>query len=207
MTFVAKTNRASQITTVKAGVETTLGGAAPQVVLVKGTAAKRIAVVNDAARFLTVSPLVVGTLQGPAGPTGATGPQGPAGSGGNSTDAKQAVQNFAAGQVAQATSSSTYDLASAASINNAAALGVATAAVTAGSAVTISTGFVTVTDWTVATGATSLTPKATYYLSATAAGNMTTTAPSASGQCVTKIGVAVNPQTMLVEIEKPYLIN
>ncbi len=127
--------------------------------------------------------------------------------GGNNTDARQAVQSFAAGQVAQATIGSTYDLASAANINTSTALGLASAAATAGSAVTISTGFVTVADWSGSTGSTNLTPKATYYLSATVAGNLTTTAPAAPGQCVVKIGTAVNTQTMLVEIEKPYLIN
>jgi hypothetical protein len=135
------------------------------------------------------------------------GPQGIQGTAGGSGDARQAVQAFAAGQVAQATVSGAYDLAIASGINSSSALGLALASASAAAAVSISAGYVTIADWTGATGVAALSPKATYYLSATSAGNLTTVAPSNTGQCVVKIGVAINTQTMLVEIEKPYLIN
>lgn len=122
-------------------------------------------------------------------------------------DARQAVQNFAAGQVAQVTIGGLYDLASAATLNSSGALGIANAAAIAGNAVTIAEGFVTLPDWTAATGAANLSPKATYYLSASTLGNLTTVAPTATGQCVVKIGTAVNSTTLLVEIEKPYLLS
>lgn len=54
-------------------------------------------------------------------------------------------------------------------------------------------------------GMTGLTPGAVYYLSPTTAGAITTTAPSASGQYVVRIGIAVSATEMAIDIQRPML--
>jgi len=67
-------------------------------------------------------------------------------------------------------------------------------------------GIVTSTDWTAVTGAAALTPGARYYLSKDTAGQLTTTAPTAVGEVVCAIGMALSTEDMLVEIERPVLL-
>lgn len=151
--------------------------------------------------FVTVPPESVVPIM-PSGPKGEQGAAGP----GNS-DTRQAFQNLLAGQAIQATIAGTYDLASALSINTSSALGLVTTPAASGFAATLNTGYVTLPSWIGATGTASLTPKAVYYLSASTPGGLTTVPPSTPGQCVVRIGVAISPQTMFVEIDKPYLLN
>ena len=61
-------------------------------------------------------------------------------------------------------------------------------------------GYVTLDDWTNATGSADLTPVATYYLSATDDGEITSTTPSTDGEFVVKIGTALNARTLNIEI-------
>jgi hypothetical protein len=51
-------------------------------------------------------------------------------------------------------------------------------------------------------GLAGLTPGAVYYLSAATAGLMTTTAPSAAGQFVTRIGIAVSATELDINIQR-----
>lgn len=60
-------------------------------------------------------------------------------------------------------------------------------------------GPVTLDDWTLFIGSATLVPGATYYLSSTS-GMATTTPPSAAGHHVIKVGVAVSPLTLDLEI-------
>lgn len=59
----------------------------------------------------------------------------------------------------------------------------------------------TTAQWDAVTGGSGgLTPGAPYYLSAATAGRITATAPSAGGQFVTQVGIAMSARTMLVQI-------
>jgi len=62
-------------------------------------------------------------------------------------------------------------------------------------------GVISATDWTDATGAATLTAGAVYYLDESAAGKMTTTAPT-SGY-VTELGVALSEHDFAIDIKMP----
>ena len=64
-------------------------------------------------------------------------------------------------------------------------------------------GILTSTDWTEVVGAATLTPGSVYFLSDTAAGELTTTVPTAPGSFVTRVGTAVNTSTLEVTISRP----
>lgn len=59
------------------------------------------------------------------------------------------------------------------------------------------------TDWTAVVGATTLTPGSVYFLSDTAAGELTTTVPTAPGSFVARVGTAINTTTLEVTISRP----
>lgn len=67
-------------------------------------------------------------------------------------------------------------------------------------------GLLASADWTAVTGSTTLTAGSIYYLSATTAGQLTTTAPSTVGQYVQVIGIAIDTTTMLINIKSPILL-
>lgn len=67
-------------------------------------------------------------------------------------------------------------------------------------------GTVTSSDWTAVTGAATLTAGARYYLSKDTAGQLTTTAPTAVGEVVCAVGIALSTEDLLVEIERPVLL-
>lgn len=66
-------------------------------------------------------------------------------------------------------------------------------------------GFITSTDWTPVAGSATLTPGAEYFLSASTAGQMTATAPSAAGEYVRRVGVAKSATDFLLEIDQSVL--
>jgi len=66
-----------------------------------------------------------------------------------------------------------------------------------------SDGQVTRTDWIAVAGTALLTPSATYFLDAAAAGKITAVAPVTEGECVVRIGRALNINTLDVEIGWP----
>jgi len=70
----------------------------------------------------------------------------------------------------------------------------------------ITEGQVERADWTDIAGVVSLTPGATYFLSATATGKITTVAPTTGGQYVVRVGRAVSTTELDVEIELPVLL-
>lgn len=55
----------------------------------------------------------------------------------------------------------------------------------------------------VATGLSGLTPGARYYVSSSVAGSLTATAPSAPGQYVAQVGIALTTSTLLIQIHTP----
>ena len=59
------------------------------------------------------------------------------------------------------------------------------------------------TDWAAVVGTTTLTPGSVYFLSDTAAGELTTTVPTAPGSFVTRVGTAINTTTLEVTISRP----
>lgn len=86
------------------------------------------------------------------------------------------------------------------------AIGILPAPVAAGfSGLVALSGPVTLADWTAATGATTLAARATYFLSATA-GRLATTPPATPGQVVHRVGVAVAPDTLDVQVRSPILL-
>ena len=66
------------------------------------------------------------------------------------------------------------------------------------------TGFVQLDG--ILSGLSGLTPGATYYLSATTAGSLTSTAPSAVGQTVVRIGKALSATELDINIQRPILL-
>ncbi len=61
-------------------------------------------------------------------------------------------------------------------------------------------------DWTDIAGVTNLSAGVTYFLDLTLSGRITSTAPSATGQYVVRVGRAVNTTTLDIEIELPILL-
>ena len=67
----------------------------------------------------------------------------------------------------------------------------------------ITEGHITLADWTAVIGAVSLIPGSNYFLSTSAAGKITATAPTTLGEYVVRIGRATSATTLDVEIELP----
>jgi len=131
------------------------------------------------------------------------GPQGDQGPSGNPAVSAEADETIAIGQVVWVKSTTHIGLAQANAQTTARVAGIA---ITAGNA-TFSVDYVTdgqhtQANWTSITGATLLTPGSTYYLSAATAGQLTTTAPTASG-FVVAVGRALNTTTLDIEISQP----
>jgi len=61
------------------------------------------------------------------------------------------------------------------------------------------TGPFTLADWTAITGTAELVARGRYYLSASTAGLLTTTAPSTVGQILQLVGVAISPTTLDID--------
>lgn len=64
-------------------------------------------------------------------------------------------------------------------------------------------GILTSADWTAVIGSASLTAGANYYLSASTAGQLTATAPDATGQQLTYVGRAISTTELVIEIDRP----
>lgn len=63
-----------------------------------------------------------------------------------------------------------------------------------------------IADWTAVVGAALLVTGSTYFLSAATPGQLISTAPTAVGQLVTKVGRALSTTTLLVDIEQSILL-
>lgn len=118
--------------------------------------------------------------------------QGPPGPGGDLPFVIQAFEDVAIGQpVFVRAGDGQIELAQANGLLASQVFGVVSAAALAGFAASVRTiGRVEVLDWSAITGATLLTRGADYYLHATTAGMLTTTAPQTAGQFVTRVGRA-----------------
>lgn len=73
------------------------------------------------------------------------------------------------------------------------------------SASVLVSGPLTLADWTAVVGGTNLAPGMPYYLSATA-GLLTTAPPAVAGQRVQQVGVAVSPDTLVIQVLQPFLL-
>lgn len=84
-------------------------------------------------------------------------------------------------------------------------VGLAIAATAVGLSATVRTaGLITLANWTAVVGSVTLAPMTPYYLGTTA-GTLTTTAPTAAGQRVQQVGVAVAADTLVIQILQPIL--
>lgn len=93
-----------------------------------------------------------------------------------------------------------------ASDNSLNCVGLATADISSSSSGTIqTTGTITLSDWTAATGSSTLAPKAVYFLDVTN-GLLTTTPPSTLGQIVQSIGRSVSPTALELDIQPSVIL-
>lgn len=135
---------------------------------------------------------------------GAPGKDGSNGADAVTTQSAQTDANVSAGQAVYVKNTGHVGLAQANALSTAQVAGIATAAASATFAATFAdTWGVTLTDWTASTGSSTLTLGATYYLDPATAGGLTTTAPTTSGQAVTRVGVALTTLTLLLDIQAP----
>lgn len=101
----------------------------------------------------------------------------------------------------------TVDLAQADAEATALVIGLAVEAITAGGTGDYLTeGQIEQSDWTAVTGSATLSPGATYYLSTSVAGGLTTTPPTADGDIVVRVGTALSTTEMDIEIAQPVLL-
>ena len=68
-------------------------------------------------------------------------------------------------------------------------------------------GILTLTDWFNVIGATNLQTGTTYYLDQLNSGKLTNITPSGFGQFITKIGKAVSPTKLKIDIKQPIKLN
>jgi len=112
----------------------------------------------------------------------------------------------AAGQPVYVSAADTVDLADASAAATAGVVGLVYTAASAGNGGDyITSGRITQDDWTTATGAANLTAGMVYYLSETT-GRITSTAPTAVGALVVRVGRALNTTTLEVSIEPGILL-
>lgn len=145
--------------------------------------------------------------QGPRGEKGDRGEPGPAGAGlvGFESENKDSVTLAAGVPVAAVVGGSGVRRARAASAGYE-CCGLASESFNVGfAALVLVGGTLTLPDWSAVTGSVSLTAGLPYYLSTTA-GMLTSSPPSVSGQRVQQVGVAVSPDTLLIEVTQPVLL-
>jgi hypothetical protein len=90
--------------------------------------------------------------------------------------------------------------------NTAGVLGLVKEATNAGFIATLETDSLTLADWTAATGFPMLSIGARYFLSTTEPGKLVTLPTEQVGQCVTYVGIALDSDTMAIEIDQPILL-
>jgi len=127
------------------------------------------------------------------------GVQGPPGAGSSLTKATAAA--IAAGQVVTPDVVGSMVLAQANTVNNCRAAMVAASSAASGFTISIASDFLTLTDWTAATGAHDLVVGADYFLSPTTPGRLTTTVPTTG--VVLHIGSAIDTTTLMLSGADP----
>jgi len=130
------------------------------------------------------------------------GPQGPSGSsaGGSTVDVEVAA-TVSAGQAVRPNNAGKLVLAQADTMSNSQQVGIAGSSAAVGFTTQLSPNFLTLQDWTAATGSVALTPQAQYFLSASIAGLLTTTPPSSGVNLA--VGVAISTTTLAIIIGLP----
>lgn len=116
----------------------------------------------------------------------------------------QADEDIQAGQAVKPNVAGRMVLAQANSMVNSRQVAIAQADTLTGFACPIRQDFVTLTDWTEATGSTNLLPGANYFLSNIIPGMLTTTPPSSG--VVLSVGIAVNSTTLSINLGSPILL-
>jgi hypothetical protein len=126
--------------------------------------------------------------------------------GGGFTAVNKDVSIIRAGQALTADPSGSGVLVSYASSTAAPCCGLAFTDVDPLAAVTVRTGGqLTLADWTLAVGTPTLAPRGVYYLSPDLPGHLTLVAPTAAGQVVQQIGIALSLNVLLINIS-PYVL-
>lgn len=121
--------------------------------------------------------------------------------------AGEADQPIVKGQLLYLKLNSHLDLAQADAIATAAVIGLALSNAATATSVNYATdGYIDQDDWSAVTGSPTLAPGALYFLSATTAGQLTTTAPTLPGQVVIEVGRAVSSKRLAIEIQPPILL-
>lgn len=130
------------------------------------------------------------------------GVQGPPGAGSALTKVTAAA--IAAGQVVTPNVVGAMVLAQADSVNNCRAAVVAATGAASGFTISIASDYLTLTDWTAATGAHDLVVGADYFLSPTTPGRLTTTVPTTG--VVLHIGSAIDTTTLMLSGADPIML-
>jgi len=87
------------------------------------------------------------------------------------------------------------------------AIGLAQTAAASGFALVVQRiNFITLADWTAATGSSALTVGAAYYLDPSTPGGLTATAPTTPGQIVQQVGIALTPTTLDLSIQSGIML-
>jgi len=116
---------------------------------------------------------------------------------------KQAAQNILAGQPVISNLTGQLILAQANFINNCKAPVIAGTSGNIGQSVQLAASYLTLSDWSGVIGSPSLIANVMYFLSASVAGTMTSTPPSAAGEIVLRMGLAIDGQTLAILTNNP----
>lgn len=150
--------------------------------------------------------VIVGEAQSDIIQIGIPGPTGPAGAGAEPGEAESDVI-IKAGQPVYLKNTGHVGLAKADAPSTSTVAGLASTNSNPGNTCSyFNDSNLTLTDWTEVIGTTTLTVGSIYYLSPTVAGKLTAVAPTIPGQCVAKIGQAINTISLSIEIEPRILL-
>jgi hypothetical protein len=116
----------------------------------------------------------------------------------------EAAEGIEAGQPVRPNLAGKVMLAQADTLLNSRQVAIAAAAASEGHPVGIQRDFVTLDDWTAATGSAQLAPLSQYFLDAVNPGRLVTAPPSAG--VVLPVGIALNFKTLAVGIGQPILL-
>jgi hypothetical protein len=130
------------------------------------------------------------------------------GGGGSGGDVytRASAEPIGQGQVLTSNISGNIVRAQANSVSNAKIIGLAKTSATSGLPVQIVADYLTLTDWTAATGSVSLSPRADYFLDPLNAGMLSVVVPTTVGQCVVFLGTAIDTTTLAIELSEPILL-
>lgn len=157
-----------------------------------------LVIINGRIQELPVGDTIAGAPAGPAG-TGGTGISPQTGTAGEDLVVGETIYiDKVSGQLFKAVASSAA---------TGMVAGIVTVAATTGNTASYLTeGVVSISDWTPAIGTANLVVGCTYFLDPVTPGQLTTTAPVASGQVVAAVGRATASQVLDLTITQPILL-